>query len=60
MPPSPLDNLFSDYSAASKPEVCPRCGRVNEAQPVDIAYLVEHLGEIKLELENQEGRDGSQ
>jgi hypothetical protein len=59
-PPSPLDNLFSDYSAASDPEVCPRCGRVNEAQPVDIAYLVTHLDDIKLELENQEDRDGAE
>lgn len=61
VPPSPLDNLFSDNPAApSDPEVCPRCGRVNKAQPVDIAYLLTHLDDVKRELENQEGRAGSE
>src|SRR4029077_8869647 len=59
--PQPLPDLFSeDPAAASDPEVCPRCGRVNKAQPVDIAYLLTHLDDIKLELENQEDRDGSE
>jgi hypothetical protein len=32
---------------------------VNEPRPVNVAYLVTHLDDIKLELENQEeGRHG--